>query len=114
LHQDNNELSFEVNEKFIGASLGGDDGIQALIAMESLEEIKKYSLVSSDLDVNKWKFECYIEEVENESDEDIEVDSDYTEYDSDDLDSEEFDSEFSNSDDEYFQESELSSQYYTA
>ena len=82
--------------------------------MESLEEIKKYSLVSSDLDVNKWKFECYIEEAENESDEDIEVDSDYTEYDSDDLDSEEFDSEFSNTDDEYFQESELSSQYYTA
>jgi hypothetical protein len=30
--------------------------------METLEEIKKYSLVSSDLDVNKWKFECYIDE----------------------------------------------------
>ena len=68
--------------------MGGDDEIQALIAMESLEEIKKYSLVSSDLDVNKWKFECYIEEEENESDEEIEVDSDYTEYNSDDLDSE--------------------------
>ena len=27
LHQDDDELNFEVNEKFIGASLGGDDGI---------------------------------------------------------------------------------------
>jgi hypothetical protein len=114
LHQDNDDLNFEINEKFIGASLGGDDGIQALIAMESLEEIKKYSLLSSDLDVNKWKFECYIDEEENESDEEIEVDSDYAEYDSDELDSDDMDSQFSNSDDEYLQDGDMSSEYYTA
>lgn len=69
--------------------------------MESLDEIKKYSLVSSDLDINKWKLECYVDEEDVESDEEIEVDSDYTEYDSDDIESDDLESDYENSDSEY-------------
>ena len=94
-------MKFEVNEKFVGASLTNDEEVLALIAMESLDEIKKYSLVSSDLDINKWKLECYVDEEDVESDEEIEVDSDYTEYDSDDNESYDLESDYENSDSEY-------------
>ena len=94
-------MKFEVNEKFVGASLTNDEEVLALIAMESLDEIKKYSLVSSDLDINKWKLECYVDEEDVESDEEIEVDSDYTEYDSDDIESDDLESGYENSDSEY-------------
>jgi len=94
-------LKFEINEKFVGASLTYDEEVLALIAMESLDEIKKYSLVSSDLDINKWKIECYVDEKDIESEENLEVDSDYTEYDSDDNESDDLDSDYVNSDDEY-------------
>lgn len=94
-------MKFEVNEKFVGASLTNDEEVLALIAMESLDEIKKYSLVSSDLDINKWKLECYVDEEDVESDEEIEVDSDYTEYDSDDIESDDLESDYENSDSEY-------------
>lgn len=94
-------MKFEVNEKFVGASLTNDEEVLALIAMESLDEIKKYSLVSSDLDINKWKLECYVDEEDVESDEEIEVDSDYTEYDSDDIESDDLESDYENSVSEY-------------